>query len=85
MAKAKTPRTPKSTSNPVITMPAAASPEISKNAPSPSPTPIDLQAQIRQRAYALYVEQGCTPGHETEDWIKAEREILTQLNQQKTA
>jgi len=85
MAKAKTPRTPKSDSKQVITMPSATSPEISKNVSAPSPTPIDLQAQIRQRAYELYVEQGCIAGHETEDWIKAEREILAQLSQQKTA
>jgi hypothetical protein len=85
MAKAKKTRTPKSTSTQVLTMPATTSPEVSKNVSSPVPTPMDLQTHIRQRAYEIYVEQGCTPGHETENWIQAEREILAQLNQQKTA
>ncbi|HUK23768.1 MAG TPA: DUF2934 domain-containing protein [Terriglobales bacterium] len=36
----------------------------------------DLENEIRLRAYELYVERGYTPGHEQEDWIMAEREII---------
>jgi hypothetical protein len=36
----------------------------------------DLEEQIRQRAYELYEERGCTPGHEYEDWLVAERQVL---------
>jgi Protein of unknown function (DUF2934) len=36
----------------------------------------DLEAEIRRRAFELYMERGCTPGHESEDWLVAEREIL---------
>jgi hypothetical protein len=39
--------------------------------------PINLEEEIRRRAYQLYEERGCTPGHENDDWLVAEREILT--------
>jgi|GEM_PF-1671878 hypothetical protein len=35
----------------------------------------DLQEKIKERAYALYLQRGCKPGHAMEDWIKAELEI----------
>jgi hypothetical protein len=33
------------------------------------------QAQIRARAYELYVERGTTQGNDVEDWLRAEREV----------
>jgi len=42
---------------------------------------LDLQTEIRRRAYELYLERGCAPGHEYEDWFDAEREILARLQQ----
>lgn len=36
----------------------------------------DLRARIARRAYELYVQRGYQPGHELDDWIQAEREIL---------
>jgi hypothetical protein len=30
---------------------------------------------IAQRAYELYLERGCMPGHDVDDWLRAEREI----------
>jgi len=36
----------------------------------------DLEAEIRRRAFELYMDRGCVPGHENEDWLVAEREIL---------
>jgi len=30
---------------------------------------------IARRAYDLYLAHGCTPGHQLEDWLQAEREL----------
>ena len=85
MAKAKTTRTPKATNNQVITMPEAGSiPLLRKNAPANNSS-ADLEVKIRERAYQLYVERGSTPGHENEDWLRAEREILAGKSHQQSA
>jgi hypothetical protein len=34
---------------------------------------------IRKRAYQLFEERGCQPGHELEDWLQAERETNRHL------
>jgi hypothetical protein len=51
--------------------------------------PINLEDEIRRRAYEIYLERGCTPGDEHEDWLVAEREIraryLHQEQQRQTA
>jgi Protein of unknown function (DUF2934) len=84
MAKAKTPST-NPTNKQVITMPEAGSvPLVRKTSPL-SDSPVDVAAQIRERAYQLYQERGNTPGHENEDWLRAEREILTRQNHKQTA
>jgi len=31
---------------------------------------------VRKRAYEFYEERGCEHGHDIEDWLKAEAEIL---------
>jgi len=41
----------------------------------------ELEAEIRVRAYELYEARGCTPGHEHEDWLVAEREVLDRHHQ----
>jgi hypothetical protein len=41
-----------------------------------TPDPIALEEQIRQRAYALYEARGRGDGHDLDDWLKAEAEIL---------
>jgi len=38
--------------------------------------PGDMEEQIRMRAYELYEERGCTPGHEDDDWLTAERQVM---------
>jgi hypothetical protein len=84
MAKAKTPRASKA-NNQVITMPEAGSvPTARKTSPSSSSS-VDLAAQIRERAYQLYLERGSTPGNENEDWLRAEHEVLSRKNHQQTA
>ena len=39
----------------------------------------DLTAVIAQRAYELYQLRGAHPGREFEDWLEAEREVLSAL------
>jgi hypothetical protein len=34
------------------------------------------EEQIRARAYQLYQARGCQPGHETDDWLQAEYELM---------
>ena len=36
----------------------------------------ELQYQIRLRAYELYEKLGREDGHELEDWLRAEKEIM---------
>jgi len=31
--------------------------------------------EIRRRAYEIYLEGGCLPGRELDDWLRAEREL----------
>ena len=85
MAKAKTPRISNSNKQ-VIPMPEAGStPTIRKSASPSNPTPIDLESQIRQRAYELYVERGYTPGQENDDWLRAESEVRARQHRQQSA
>ena len=64
------------TTTPVIPINA----ETKKSASNPIPT--NLEEAIRIRAYELYQERGATPGHEHEDWVIAEREILGRAQSQ---
>ncbi len=40
--------------------------------------PPELHDRVAQRAYEIFLERGGTPGHELEDWVRAEAEILGQ-------
>ena len=31
---------------------------------------------IRQRAYELFEQRGCEPGHDLDDWLQAEAEVM---------
>ena len=79
MAKAKTPRTPKtSTSKAKAGKNLLHMPDSGNGSNSvPQYSPADLEAEIRFRAYELYEQRGCTPGQEADDWIAAEREVLS--------
>jgi hypothetical protein len=53
--------------------------ELKKHA---SPIPINLEEEIRRRAYELYEQRGCKDGHQDDDWLVAEREVLARYQQQ---
>ena len=38
---------------------------------------LPLEDQIRQRAYAIYLERGAQDGSDLDDWLQAEEEILS--------
>jgi hypothetical protein len=38
------------------------------------------QAEIRARAYELYVERSMDDGHDLEDWLRAEQEVLAETS-----
>jgi len=80
MARPSTPRNRKGNNKPALSDPEISTATASNPASSGTPdsfiaTQIDLETQIRQRAYQLYEERGCTPGQQDEDWIRAEQEI----------
>jgi hypothetical protein len=35
---------------------------------------------IRRRAYELYMQRGCGPGNQLQDWFQAERELMMTAN-----
>jgi Protein of unknown function (DUF2934) len=80
MARVKTSGNGGTSRKQVATMPAPGPVEVKRSAPS-----TNLEEQIRIRAYQLYEERGYTPGHENEDWLVAEREILTRHDGQQSA
>ncbi len=41
-----------------------------------TPDSIELEEQIRHRAYELYEARGREHGHDREDWLQAEGEVL---------
>jgi CRISPR/Cas system type I-B associated protein Csh2 (Cas7 group RAMP superfamily) len=45
----------------------------------------ELKEKIRKRAYQLYEERLWEDGHEVEDWLRAEEEILEQEVRPKAA
>jgi Protein of unknown function (DUF2934) len=61
--------------------------EVPKNGNStnvvPFSVPVNVEEEIRRRAYELYLERrataGDTNGNENQDWLIAEREILSRI------
>ena len=80
MARVKTPGNGNTRKKQVATMPTLNPPESKQNSSA-----TDLEVEIRRRAYELYEERGYTPGHEDEDWLVAEQEVLARSNQQQSA
>ncbi len=63
--------------------------EVRKNGKGANVVPINLEEEIRRRAYELYLERRATSGggsgDENQDWLIAEREILSRGREQHTA
>jgi Protein of unknown function (DUF2934) len=60
----------------------AAAPDSSKDSSAAQmPAPADREQAIREAAYALFEARGCEPGHELDDWLKAEAQVQ-QLNRE---
>ncbi|MGP0021416.1 MAG: DUF2934 domain-containing protein [Candidatus Sulfotelmatobacter sp.] len=60
---------------------AAKKPEVVKTEPRANLVPINLDDEIRRLAYLLSERRGFESGHETEDWLTAEREIRQRYQQ----
>jgi hypothetical protein len=79
MAKARTPRTPKpkaeKAEKKVLQMPdttvSAGSNGNSRRSSA------ELQSEIRLRAYELFARRGYAHGMDEQDWLEAEREVLS--------
>ncbi len=67
---------------PEIVKPEIVKPEIVKKDTRANLVPINLDEEIRRLAYLLSERRGFEPGHEAEDWMKAEREIRERYHQQ---
>jgi Protein of unknown function (DUF2934) len=87
MPRAKAPRATTPPNKQVLTMPEVTStPQTRKAATSSANSQnTEVEVQIRERAYELYLERGGTPGRENEDWLRAEREVMARQNQRQSA
>jgi hypothetical protein len=47
---------------------------------SPATKSAPTREEIALRAYHIYLERGGAPGHELEDWTRAERELRAKSN-----
>jgi len=56
-------------------------PSIVRAEPRATLIPINVEDEIRQLAYLLSERRGFEPGHETEDWLNAEREVRQRYHQ----
>src|SRR5579864_8766328 len=57
-------------------------PEIVRNEVRANLVPINVEEEVRRLAYLLAERRGFEPGHESEDWLAAEREIRQRYRQQ---
>jgi Protein of unknown function (DUF2934) len=57
-------------------------PEIVKPDSRSNLVPINMDDEIRRLAYLLSERRGFEPGHEAEDWLTAEHEVLERYHQQ---
>src|SRR5580692_4433250 len=60
----------------------ARKPEIVREETRANLIPINLDDEIRRLAYLLSERRGFEPGHDAEDWLNAEREVLARYHQQ---
>ena len=50
-----------------------------QSAPTDHPCQDELYMRIAKRAYEMYLRRGNEEGHALEDWLEAEREVLSQM------
>lgn len=62
--------------------PTTRKPEIVKSESRANLLPINLEEEVRRLAYLFSERRGFEAGHETEDWLKAEREVRQRYHQQ---
>jgi Protein of unknown function (DUF2934) len=62
--------------------PTTRKPEIVKSEGRATLLPINLDEEVRRLAYLFSERRGFEAGHETEDWLTAEREVRQRYNQQ---
>jgi hypothetical protein len=60
----------------------AGRPEIVKSETRANLVPINVEEEVRRLAYIFSERRGFEAGHETEDWLRAEREIRQRYHQQ---
>jgi hypothetical protein len=70
------PMKPKAVRNPAPKL------EAVKSEPRNNVVPINLEDEIRKLAYLFSERRGFEPGHESEDWLAAENEVLQRYRQQ---
>jgi hypothetical protein len=56
-------------------------PEIVKTEPRANLLPMNLEEEVRRLAYLFSERRGFESGHETEDWLNAEREVRQRYHQ----
>ena len=56
-------------------------PAIVKGEARATVVPINLDDEIRRLAYLMSERRGFEPGHETDDWLAAEHEVLRRYRQ----
>lgn len=56
-------------------------PEIVRSDSRATIVPINLEDEIRRLAYLYSERRGFEPGHETEDWLTAEHEVMQRYHQ----
>ena len=62
--------------------PTARKPEIVKSEGRANLLPINMEEEVRRLAYLFSERRGFESGHETEDWLNAEREVRQRYHQQ---
>ena len=61
--------------------PSTRKPEIVKSEGRANLLPINLEEEVRRLAYLFSERRGFEAGHETEDWLTAEREVRQRYHQ----
>ena len=57
----------------------APEPRVTPSAATPAPSEAQIRERIAHRAYELFEQRGGEPGHDAEDWARAEREVRAAL------